>query len=160
MQSICWLQPRRLEVLRPATYVIVYKNISDGTGRPWFYPAGSIREPALLYLKIKNGRPDVLDFAFAHLLLNTQLCNCLKKNLNLRLFIERAIIAAVVEIDSHFLLLDIAIIPNSTCAVLRTLTDVATRPWRTPLSRAAGPGPSCAREYGKDQVVMRSPARR
>ena len=25
--------------------------------------------------------------------------------------------------------------------------------------RAAGPGPSCAREYGKDQYVMRSPAR-
>jgi len=35
--------------------------------------------------------------------------------------------------------------------LLRTLTDVATRPWRTPLSRAAGPGPSCARDYGKDQ---------
>ncbi len=27
------------------------------------------------------------------------------------------------------------------------------------VSRAAGPGPSCAREYGKDQVVMQSPAR-
>ena len=26
--------------------------------------------------------------------------------------------------------------------------------------RAAGPGASCTREYGKDQVVMRSPARR
>ena len=25
--------------------------------------------------------------------------------------------------------------------------------------RAAGPRPSCTREYGKDQVVMRSPAR-
>ena len=27
------------------------------------------------------------------------------------------------------------------------------------VSRAAGPGPSCAREYGKDQIVMRFPAR-
>ena len=26
------------------------------------------------------------------------------------------------------------------------------------ISHAAGPGPPCAREYGKDQVVMRSPA--
>ena len=43
--------------------------------------------------------------------------------------------------------------------LLRTLTDVATRPWWTPLSRAAGPRPSSTREYGKDQVVMRSPAR-
>ena len=43
--------------------------------------------------------------------------------------------------------------------MLRTLTDVATRPWRTPRLRAAGPGPSSAREYGKDQVAMRSPAR-
>ena len=35
--------------------------------------------------------------------------------------------------------------------LLRTLADVATRPWRTPHSRAAGPRPSCTREYGKDQ---------
>ena len=37
-------------------------------------------------------------------------------------------------------------------ARLRTSADVAARPWRTPLPRAAGPGPSCAREYGKDQA--------
>ena len=32
--------------------------------------------------------------------------------------------------------------------LLRTSTDVATRPWRTPRSRAAGPGLLGAREYG------------
>ena len=29
----------------------------------------------------------------------------------------------------------------------RTPADVATRPWRTLRLRAAGPGPTCAREY-------------
>ena len=32
---------------------------------------------------------------------------------------------------------------------MRTPTGVATRPWRTPHSRAAGPRPLCAREYVK-----------
>ena len=30
------------------------------------------------------------------------------------------------------------------------------RRWRTPLPRAAGPGASCAREYGEDHFVMRA----
>lgn len=36
--------------------------------------------------------------------------------------------------------------------LLRTLTDVATRPWRTPRLRAAYPEPPCTREYVKDHV--------
>ena len=34
------------------------------------------------------------------------------------------------------------------------MADVATRPWRTPLSRAAGPGPLRIRDYVKDQPVQ------
>ena len=32
------------------------------------------------------------------------------------------------------------------------LADVATRPWRTPHSRAADPRPSCTWEYVKDHA--------
>lgn len=39
--------------------------------------------------------------------------------------------------------------------LLRTSADVAVRPWRAPLSRAAGPGPFCAQEYGKDHARYR-----
>ena len=43
--------------------------------------------------------------------------------------------------------------------LLRTSTDVATRPWRTPRLRAAGPGPPCTREYVKDHVSRGLPPR-
>ena len=52
-----------------------------------------------------------------------------------------------------------AIFYKAKYARLRTSADVATRPWRTPLARAAGPGPSSTREYHKEQLAVRFPAR-
>ena len=39
--------------------------------------------------------------------------------------------------------------------LLRTSTDVATRPWRTPPSRAAGPGLLGPREYVEEQTFLK-----
>ena len=47
--------------------------------------------------------------------------------------------------------------PNTQDCVRRRMLPPALGGLR--VSRAAAPGPSCTREYGKDQVVMRSPAR-
>jgi len=70
----------------------------------------------------------------------------------------------------HFSSWRVSGFPESYYTLLRTSADVAIRPWRAPLSRAAGPGSTCTREYGKDQlpygfpqdgeIIQHSPFRR
>ena len=58
-------------------------------------------EPNLI---VQYATPDILDISTAHQGLNAQLRFGFKQNLELRLFVERTIIAAVIEIDTHRLL--------------------------------------------------------
>ena len=69
-------------------------------------PAGLLQplpipEWTLSYLIVQYAAPDILDISIAHQGLNAQFRFGFKQNLELRLFIERTIIAAVIKIDAH-----------------------------------------------------------
>ena len=71
----------------------------------------------------------------------------------------RHVIAHAAQPSYSALVLEIGDFSLKRHTLLRTSADVAVRPWRTPRLACRRSRAVSAREYGKDQIVTRFPAR-